>query len=193
MPPDGKALRWTLVDFRRSRDLALAHRGTDAFEANAFQAFRIFRAKNFDLFLDLDLSGVVEELVTIKRLMAKLELFERAGAAGGTELVTTYLATRRVTARPTARDERRALWILLFSGPSTAPELANDLNCNENLASRILRTLDPVIECSDAGDASGDRHCIANTPDALAVTLFLLRSSLGVDILDSMLEEAARA
>lgn len=191
-PPDRKVLRWTLDDFRRFRNLALAHRADGDLEANAFQAFRIFRAKNFDLFLDLDLSGVVAELNAIKNVMAELERFERTGEAGGSELVETYLAVRRVVARPTASDERRALWILLFSGPSTARELADDLGRSEELASRILRALDPVVECSDTEDAGVERHRILDTPDALGVTLFLLRSTLGVDILDAMIEEAAR-
>lgn len=116
MPPEGQALRWTLADFRKFRDLALAHQRDGGFEANAFQAFRIFRAKNFDLFLDLDLSGVRKELVAIRCLIERLELFERTGEKGGGELGATYLAVRRAVARPSASDERRALWILLLAG-----------------------------------------------------------------------------
>lgn len=50
-----------------------------------------------------------------------------------------------------------------------------------------------MVELSTAADASGGRYRLMNTRNALAVTLFLLRSTHGVDILNAMIEEADRA
>ena len=79
-------------------------------------------------------------------------------------------------ARKNARDEQRTLATLLFSGPSSAEEVATDLGMTANLASRMLRVLGPVVEQTEQG-----RFVLRTDTDTLAVVLHLLRSTLGLD------------
>jgi hypothetical protein len=91
-------------------------------------------------------------------------------------LESIYLAARNVVARKSARDEQRTLATLIFSGPSTTEQIAEDLGISENLAGRILRVLGAVVE----GQASG-RFALRAGTDTLAVVLQLIRSTLGLD------------
>ena len=109
--------------------------------------------------------------------MKSLADFERdATRLRETGLRTIYLAARNVATRKSARDEQRALATLLFSGPSTAEQLAEDLGISKNLAERILRVLGAVIE-----ERASGRFALRADTDTLAVVLQLLRGTLGLD------------
>ena len=76
--------------------------------------------------------------------------------------------------RPGARDECRALAHLLMSGPSTARELARELQLSENLAKRVARALSPLVELGEDG-----RFSICE--GLLPVALFAVRERMGID------------
>lgn len=144
---------------------------------NAFLYAFLCPAKNFDLFLQEDVEVISTDLARIEAKMKSLEAFEReASALPDRDLRRVYLAARKFAARKSALDERRVLATLLFSGPSTATQIVQDLGMSENLAVRILRVLDPVAEEQD--------QCvfaIRSDTDTLAVVLQLLQSTLGLD------------
>lgn len=144
---------------------------------NAFLYAFLCAAKNLDLFLTENPEAISQEINTISENMDQLAEFERdARPMCNAALCQTYLELRKVVARPTARDERRTLATLLFSGTSTAEQIAEDLGISANLANRVLRALGPVLEDPDAKSFT-----LRADTDCLAVVLHLLRSTLGVD------------
>ena len=141
-------------------------------------------AKNFDFFLQCDTSrsGPFHNAARdIARTLHALEEFERRGEPlpGGLPVSREqYLALRRIVSRPSARDERRALATLLISGPSTMDDVGQDLGLHYTLS---LRTLDVfrehgVVEKRDDG-------VFAITKPALAMVVFVLRETMGIDLL----------
>ncbi len=144
---------------------------------NAFLYAFLCPAKNFDLFLTESTAAISSDIQEISAKIESLSEFERDAVdqppAG---LRETYLVLRNVVARRTARDERRTLATLLFSGPSTSAQIANDLGIGPGLAERVLRALAPVLERHD-----GDAYALRTDTDTLAAVLHLLRSTLGVD------------
>lgn len=144
---------------------------------NAFLYAFLCSAKNFDLLLKESVEAIASELAAIEGKMRALEAFEREARPLPTSgLLEIYLSARNWAARKTARDERRTLATLLFSGPSTAEQIARDLGINENLASRCLCVLAPLAEEQDPGV-----FALHSDADTLAVVLQLLRSTLGLD------------
>lgn len=143
---------------------------------NAFLYAFLCPAKNFDLFLRENLQAITSDIQSITERMKEIEAFERDAASLNDGLRMTYLAARNVVARRSARDERRTLATLLFSGPSTARQIAEDLGIAEGLAVRTLRTLASVLKQQPGGQV-----VLRSDPDTLAVVLHLLRSTLGID------------
>ena len=143
---------------------------------NAFLYAFLCPAKNFDLFLNENIDEISSGVASIEKKMNSLADFEReATGLREASLRDVYLASRNVAARKSARDEQRTLATLLFSGPSTTEQIAEDLGISENLAGRVLRVLGSVVE-EQAG-----RFTLRADLDTLAVVLQLLRSTLGLD------------
>ena len=151
--------------------------GEKPLKLNAFFYAFLFPAKNFDLFLSEDFKAVEKAIGEIEKKIRQLLEFERTACDDTpTALRNSYLALREVIGRGTARDERRTLATLLFSGPSTAEQVARELGITANLVDRMFLALSPVLESS--GEQSVALRADTNS---LAVVLYLLRSTLGVD------------
>lgn len=114
-----------------------------------------------------------------------LEQFERMGTSlpKGTVEAQRYLGLRRIVSRPSARDELRALVVLLTSGPSTLAEISGDLGLNYTLGQRTLAAYESegvaVIE-----RRSGEVFSIVK--DSLPLVVFCLREKMGVDLLPAV-------
>ncbi len=144
-------------------------------------------AKNIDFFLpeQLDVDRGDSDLFRNRnawhrRQVRQLERLERRGSRSGlpeTESAA-YCALRRILTRASARDERRALAALLVSGPSTVEQISKDLGLSYTLGPRILPTLKGI----GALDRRNDQYVIRM--DALPRTVFLLRETLGIDLLE---------
>lgn len=156
-------------------------------EIDAFAYAFLKGAKNVDFFLpeqrnvdqgDSDLFR--NRIVWHRRLTRQLERFERRGSRTGLPASETegYCELRRILTRASARDERRALATLLVSGPSTVEQISDDLGLPYTLGPRILPTLEGigVLERRDG------QYLIR--VDALPRTAFLLRETLGIDLLE---------
>jgi len=142
---------------------------------NAFLYAFLCAAKNFNLFQNADMSKIEKKVEHIANLMEKLENFERdATDPQNKKLCKTYLSLRKVISLPNARDEQRTLIALLFSGPSTKKQIAEDLGISINLAARTLRTLSSVV------DQIIDHFVLRSDNESLAVVLFLLQSTIGL-------------
>lgn len=171
-------LRRNEAGFDRVKQLALEASADQPLKLNAFLYAFLCPAKNFDLFLTESMEEISEDVAAIDVKMNKLAEFEReAKKPPEPSLREPYLAVRAVVSRRTARDERRTLATLLFSGPSSSHQIAEDLGIPSDLAERILRALAPVVEHDDKDGA----HVLHTDTDSLAATLHLLRSTLGVD------------
>ena len=147
-------------------------------------------AENFDLLLPLDDTANVDFRNTraswIKTIKA-LENFERLGKALPAEASVTaeaYLAIRNIFARPSARDERRALATLLLSGPSTLEEITLDLGLNYTLGQRTLAGFESIAVVEKR---SNSVFSIAES--ALPRVVFCLRETMGVDPLSALPNE----
>lgn len=176
---DGAAagLRRNQAGFGRIKDLVTQAGSEKPLRLNAFFYAFLCPAKNFDLFLSEDFADISEPIHAIDDKLRELSAFEReARQPASKDLRKTYLELRPVIARPTARDERRTLATLLFSGPSTAAQVAKELGIPANLVLRIFLALDPVLYRRDA-----ERVVLRTDHNSLAVVLYLLRSTLGVD------------
>lgn len=170
-------LRRNASGFGTIKDLAQSASPRDPLKLNAFLYAFLCPAKNFDLFLAENMSAIAVSVRDIDQKIHQLSDFEReARTLPPQDLRETYLALRNVVARRTARDERRTLATLLFSGPSTAKQVADDLGIGENLVERVFRALAPVLERQ--GD---ERVALKEDTDTLATVLHLLRSTVGVD------------
>lgn len=173
---DAAHLRRNEVGLEGLKTLAVNAGADQPFKLNAFLYAFLCPAKNLDLFLTENTDAIASGVGEISDKMKVLDGFERDAMTQPDEaLVSRYLALRRVIARTSARDEQRTLAALLFSGPGTAQQVADDLGISENLAARMLRALGPVLQETDG------RFLICNDTDSLAVVLYLLRSTLGVD------------
>lgn len=146
-------------------------------KVNAFLYAFLCPAKNLDLFLTENTAVISAEITEISGKMDALSDFEREARTLPDEaLVSRYLALRNVVGRASARDECRTLATLLFSGPSNAQQIADDLGISENLAERMFRALGSVLHQQDDG-----QFTVCSDTDSLAVVLYLLRSTIGVD------------
>lgn len=209
-------LRRSGTGFDKVKEMVTDHT-SGAMPFNAFLYTFLCSAKNFDLFLRDNVEVLDAEVKTLEELMSKLELFEREGkivdeladecprrydqtesSAPRTpttptrQLRKTYLELRAIAVRPSARDEQRTLATLLFSGPSTAAQIEADLGISKNLADRMLRALEAVVEKDGEEQKSTAPSATAETekrsvfrlreePEKLAVVLYLLRYTLGID------------
>ena len=175
---DGSAgLRRNSTGFRDVKTLAEQATRERPLAINAFLYAFLCSAKNLDLFLKENVEAIARELAGIEEKMKVLESFEReARPLPDPGLLKIYLSARNWVARKAARDERRTLATLLFSGPSTAEQIARDLGISEDLASRNLRVLATLVEEQEPGV-----FALHSDADTLAVVLQLLRSTLGLD------------
>lgn len=170
-------LRRNQAGFSKIKEFAETATEADPLVINAFLYAFLCPAKNFDLFLREDLEAISGDVRQISRKMAQLTEFEReARALMGSPLRELYLALRNVVARHSARDERRTLATLLFSGPSSVDEIAMDLGISCNLAGRAVRTLAAVLV-----DPGAKKLALKPDTDSLAVILHLLRGTIGSD------------
>jgi hypothetical protein len=174
---ESAGLRRNTAGFGTIKSLAEQANSENPLVINAFLYAFLCSAKNFDLFLKENVDVISSDVASIEKKMKSLAAFEReATSLREAGLRKIYLAARNIAARKSARDEQRTLATLLFSGPSTAKEIAQDLDISENLAGRILRVLGSVVEEQDPG-----RFTLRADTDTLAVVLQLLRSTLGLD------------
>ncbi len=155
-------------------------------EIDAFAYAFLKGAKNIDFFLpeqrDIDRSDADlyrNRIAWYRHQTGLLERLERRGARGGLADSDSlaYCALRRILTRASARDERRALAALLVSGPSTIEQISEDLGLSYTLGPRIL----PTLESIGVLQRRGEQYLIRT--DALPRTVFLLRETLGIDLL----------
>ena len=147
-------------------------------------------AKNFDFFLRND--GVREgpfwnALSDIACTIHDLEAFERLGQplpAGSSVTREHYLALRKIISRPSARDERRSLATLLISGPSTMDDVGRDLGLGYTLSQRTLGVFHDIDVVEKRND-----EVFAITRPALAMVVFVLRETMGIDLLKPYLSQ----
>lgn len=113
-----------------------------------------------------------------------LERFERTGEPLPSGLAVTgaeYLAIREIISRPSARDELRALTVLLTSGPSTLKEISGDLGLNHTLGQRTLAAYEGVgVLERRPGEVFSIRK------GALPLVVFCLREKMGIDLLPAL-------
>jgi hypothetical protein len=122
---------------------------------------------------------------TWAKTIEALEHFERTGRSlpKGTVEASRYLAIREIISRPSARDELRALAILLTSGPSTSAEISNDLGLNYTLGQRTLAAYeDPDVGVVER--RSGGKFSIVKS--SLPLVVFCLREKMGIDLLPAL-------
>lgn len=163
--------------FSRIKTLAAVTNPGTPFKLNAFLYIFFGSAKNLDLVWIGNTKSISCKISKITKKMAQISDFEReAKGKPSDEPMKTYLALRKVVARRTARDERRTLATLLFSGPSTAKQVAADLGISTNLVERVFRALEPVLQRLDDKQVQ-----LRDDSDNLAAVLHLLRSTMGVD------------
>lgn len=174
---DTAGLRRNDAGFLTIKEMAQRATADNPLKLNAFLYAVLCPANNLDLFLNEDVASIALDLKQISSKMQALTEFERdAGTWPSAALRETYLALRRVVARRTARDERRTLATLLFSGPSTTQQVSDELGISCGLVERVFLALAPVVERQ-----IDHTYVLRSDTDTLAVVLHLLRSTLGVD------------
>ena len=160
-------------------------------QIDAFAYAFLRQAKNFDFLLpigdDVNSAFRYTHRAWLQTLGA-LEQFERVGkplASNDGISAAQYLALRGIIARPSARDERRALATLLVSGPSTLEAISQDLGLNYSLGPRILASFEEtgVIERRPPGEI------FAIVDAALPLAAFVVRETLGLDLLSVLPNE----
>ena len=150
---------------------------------HAFTYAFLRKAKNVDLYADPDDTQIRQWLDDLRKSLAALEEFERDGVeltGPHSPLGPIYLELRRVFARASARDERRAMVHLLMNGPCSDADLAEDLSLSTNLAVRVRKALTPAIVPWGADN----RYWISDA--ALPIVVFLVRESIGIDLLEGL-------
>lgn len=182
--PAGEARR-NAIGFGKIKEAFTEHNDSQPVQINAFLFAFLASAKNLDLFLsEIDSSEVEQDLQTLSEKLGVLEKFERDGIPpDDRQLKDLYLQSRKIAERPNARDEQRTLAALLYSGPSSAEQIQQDLGINSSLAVRVLRALYPIVLPFGAEKTYG----IAENLNALAVALYLLRYCLGIDPVKQLL------
>ncbi len=187
---DGPEIRFLArerIDFAQLQEkLVGVARQNGRLPLNMFFYAGICPAKNLDLIIDEDFSGVDHVIDEVQAGMRQLERFERGhGRLRDHRLRSIYLGLRRAAARGTARDERRALASLLFRGPSTTRQIASDLSIHDCQAVRVLEALGDALDrrpAPDQGDPSNEEVWSLRTDSpTLAAVLYLLRCTLGLD------------
>jgi len=144
-------------------------------------------AKNFDLLLPENpaKTGPFRDVQPYwDKIIAALEELERRGQPLPPDLAVSkghYLALREVLARPSTRDEKRALATLLYSGPSTLAEIAADLGMNYSLSQRTIGvfTANGTVE-----ERARGVYAIVET--ALPLVVFCLRETMGLEPLSQV-------
>jgi len=178
-PGSGKELRRNTAGFSAIKERVAKSNDGNPLEINAFLYAFLVSAKNLDLFLRVNSESIKEDLKQIREKMAALECLEREGSNPNNDLLlSTYKSIRPVAARPSARDEQRTLAMLLFSGPSTAEQIKEDLDIDKNLAERILRALSVLVVQTEEDP---NIFVLRSDTNSLAVTLYLLQYTLGID------------
>jgi hypothetical protein len=152
---------------------------------DVFAYFFLKSAKNLDFVLPRR-GGGNDEFDNLRETWAEkiraLERFERTGEAlpAGTVEASRYLGIREIISRPSARDELRALTVLLTSGPSTLAEISDDLGLNYPLGQRALA----AYEHEAVGVVERRRGEIFTiVKDYLPLVVFCLREKMGIDLL----------
>ena len=80
--------------------------------------------------------------------------------------------------RASARDEWRAMALLVLSGPSTMAEISRELGLGYTLGPRVLK---PFM---DVGAVVEETSAYRIDMDYLPIVLYFLRELLGLDILE---------
>ncbi len=181
------------IGFAQIKQRLLSRNNSIPYQLNFFLYAFLCPAKNLDLFLTVTLTTEsLKKYDSIREKLNAIEKFERTGIVDSRQenVTSKWLEIRNVAARTTARDEQRTLATLLFSGPSTAEEIATDLGISVNLVKRVLQSIQSVLKTLKPGD----EYCQLDTEsDSLSATLYLLRSTLGLDpvaILKPMVDKA---
>ncbi len=103
------------------------------------------KAKNIDLSLPADPESLKDLEAAYLRpwqgRIKRLARFEQLGKSLDEQEKERYLALRPTALRKTARDEWRAMALLLMNGPSTIKEISEDLSLGYTLGPRVLKPL----------------------------------------------------
>ena len=176
---NGESLRRNTTGFGTIKNLIAASRDNEPLEINAFLYAFLVSAKNINLFLKANDERTKAPIQTICDKMNAIARLEREGTKPEDDsLLRIYKRTRLIAARPNTRDEQRTLATLLFSGPSTPEQIEADLGIDKNLVARIFRALSPLIEQTEA---DSNRFVLRSDHNSLAVTLYLLQYTLGLE------------
>ncbi len=167
------------IGFAQIKQLVASKSNTTAYEFNLFLYAFLCPAKNLDLFISVKLTEEdSRKFDIIQKNLNAIEIFERAGLVIEKQLTNQWLEIRNVAARATARDEQRSLATLLFSGPSTAEQVATDLGISVNLVQRVMQSVQSVLKTAKPEDGC---YQLETGTDTLSATLYLLRCTLGID------------
>ncbi len=118
------------------------HLHIDAFTYSFLQ-----NTKNFDLLIPLKQKhnqAFLEHKQQWSQTINQLKRFERNGHPINPQLQDQYLKFRKILARRSARDELRALGILLINGPSTLEQISQDLGLSYTLSQRVAPVFEPA-------------------------------------------------
>ncbi len=144
-------------------------------------------AKNLDFLLPRRKGGD-DDFGNVSKAWAEtitaLECLERTGEplpSGIPVTADAYLAIREIISRPSARDELRALVVLLTSGPSTLAEISGDLGLNYTLGQRTLAAYERVGALEHRPE-----NVFSIAKNALPLVVFCLREKMGIDLLPSL-------
>ncbi|SET52536.1 hypothetical protein SAMN05216326_13313 [Nitrosomonas marina] len=154
-------------------------------QVDAFAFAFLKNAKNFDTLMAIDsesLQRVKVQLEKWNNALYALTEFERLGKPlkePWHSLEHTYLALRAIVGRASTRDERRALVVLLITGPASSNNIKDDLRLNYSLSKRVMGAM---IKTGALEYREKTSH-YAIRQDAIPVVLLLVRELMGLDML----------
>lgn len=155
-------------------------------QINVFAYAFLKHAKNYHFFIRAEKTADINESTTKwTKQVQELEDFERLGTPLVNETIReAYLKLRAIVGHKSARDEQRTLACLLIAGPSTSEDIKEDLNLNYPLSLRIMAAL-VATGTIDEKDKD-DEVLYSLNKDTLPIVLFLVRETIGLDVLGLM-------
>ena len=147
--------------------------------------------KNFDLLLPRDNEAAIafaQVQANYAAVLQSLENFERLGIPPNDAVfdVQQYLEIRQVVERPSARDELRALTILLLSGPSTLSQISTELGLNYTLGQRSLAVFESTGILKRSTEEANTQDIFVIETAAIPLVVFFLRETIGLDLLSNL-------
>jgi len=163
-------------------------------EINLFTYAFLMHAKNYDFFTQTtedNRNSMQKKINSWNKEVQLLEDYERLGKTSDeqgnkidNQTTEQYKQLRTIIARPTARDELLTLVCLLVCGPSTKEDISLDLDLNYSLNQRIIAAL---LDTGTITTVAGSEPLLYKIEEkALAIVLFLVRETLGLNLLEML-------